>query len=286
MNNTIAALALTAFIVLIISFFGSQTGHVVSGNPNVCPECNVSCPACDSCCAECPGDTTPYSSCSSCCEEFECPGCPGCPSCDSCCAECPECPQCGECPECDSCCPEPECPPEANEENCQAFCGTDGGEEGTGHLVFTEVEYDTPGTESREEWLEIYNPGSTDANLTGWSIEDNTESPWPFPDGTVIAAKSYITIARDSEGFYARFGCFPDLDSFTKGLNNDGDQLALRDNEGSEIDFVAWEGGYDNLYPEWDLFAGNNESIQRKDNEDTDSYLDWLSEQAPEPANC
>jgi len=30
---------------------------------------------------------------------------------------------------------------------------------------------------SGEEWIELYNKGDTDANLTGWTIEDNTATP-------------------------------------------------------------------------------------------------------------
>jgi hypothetical protein len=285
MNNIVAALGLTAIIILIISVFNYQAGFIIGSQNTLnssdynnttcsvleCPDpVQTECFECNE--TECPEDTTPY------------------PLCDSCCAEqtCEESVDCEECQECNSCCPE--CPLEANEQNCQQYCGNETvvNESNTDydHIIFTEIEYDPPGTESEEEWIEIYNPTDIAINLTGWTVTDNTETQWSFPDGSVISPESYITIARDSDAFNFRFGCSPNIDVFTRSLNNNGDQLFLKDNEGNEIDFVAWESGYGLLYPVWDISADNGESVQRNDNQDTDSPSDWLSNQEPEPANC
>jgi len=117
MNNVVAALALTAIIIIIISVFNAQTGYVTEpaasddslslGEDNLTYQ-QPECPECEECAepecpepqcpepteADCPEDTTPYAQCNSCCED----------------------------------CPSSECPPEANEQNCQQFCGDDGGE--------------------------------------------------------------------------------------------------------------------------------------------------------------
>ncbi len=148
-------------------------------------------------------------------------------------------------------------------------------------IIFTEVFYDTPGIEAKEEWVEIYNPLAEAINLSGWSIKDNTADPWIFPDITV-PSHSYLRIARDASGFYNVTGCQPGTDAFTKGLNNNGDQLTLRDKDGNEVDFVAWEGGYQNAYPEWNITAQEGKSISRAIT-DTDSVSDWS---AGEPTAC
>lgn len=148
------------------------------------------------------------------------------------------------------------------------------------NIFFTQVFYDTPGKDSIEEWIEIYNPTDNTIDLKSWTISDNSKS-WTFPEITV-QSNSYLIIARDLEGFRSLYSCDPDIDSFTRSLNNNGDYLILKDNEDNEIDFVAWESG-DKEYPEWDLIAGNNKSIKRINNQDTDKPSDWSSNQEPEP---
>jgi len=119
MNNIVAALFITLFIVIVISLFNSQTGNIIIQENH--PECNSTCPECEYPepeHTECPEDVTPYSSCDSCCEEIECEQVP-----------------------CNSCCPS--CPQEANEDNCQQFCaecmGT--GESNETHEETTEYLY-------------------------------------------------------------------------------------------------------------------------------------------------
>jgi len=141
-------------------------------------------------------------------------------------------------------------------------------------IIFMQVYYDTPGTESNEEWVELYNPSKSTVDVTGWVISDNIGS-WTFPEAS-INGESYFVVARREEGFKNLYsGCTPDISGFTRGLNNDGDQLTLKDAEGKEMDFVAWEGGADGAYAEWDLETNDTQSIKRTSFTDTDSPSDW-----------
>ena len=44
-----------------------------------------------------------------------------------------------------------------------------------GDVVFSKVNYDTPGTDSVEEYVELYNPSQVDVNLAGWLVTDGTK---------------------------------------------------------------------------------------------------------------
>lgn len=142
------------------------------------------------------------------------------------------------------------------------------------NLEFSEVLYDTPGKDSIEEWVEIYNPSSQAVQLEGWKIKDNSGS-WTFPESS-IPASSYIVIARNSEGFSSLYSCTPDLEGFSRPLNNDGDQLTLLDPDGKETDFVAWESGASEKYPDWVLEAAEGKTISYSQGE-------WLGNQEPDP---
>ncbi len=54
-------------------------------------------------------------------------------------------------------------------------------------------------------------------------------------------------------------------------LGNNGDQVVLKDNNGVEVDYVA----YENFASGWDITAESGQSLQRKESEDTDTASDW-----------
>lgn len=52
-----------------------------------------------------------------------------------------------------------------------------------------------------EDWLEIYNPGSTSVDLTGWCLTDDETNPsqWCFTSGSLAAGEYLIVIADDPD---------------------------------------------------------------------------------------
>lgn len=147
------------------------------------------------------------------------------------------------------------------------------------HILFSEIYYDTVGTDNEEEWIELYNPSLTTIDLTGYTISDNKRT-WPFPEGTKLEGHSYLIIARDNDGFFTLYNCSPHISGLTLQLNNDGDVLTLQNSEGSDEDSVAWE----ECVPGWDIAAGNDRSMQRIPVErDTGTAADWR-EGEPDPA--
>ncbi len=146
------------------------------------------------------------------------------------------------------------------------------------YLIFSEVLYNTPGSDSEEEWIEIYNPTPNSVDLTGYAIEDNTLT-YTFSSGVIEPHDTFV-IAKDSFGFNNLQGCDPDLDGLTLSLGNSGDVLYLMDSTGYETDMVAWEG----YISGWDIIANEGESIARLDfNTDTDSVSDWEVMPTPMP---
>jgi len=150
-------------------------------------------------------------------------------------------------------------------------------------VVFSEIFYDTPGTDSEEEWIELYNTSAGTVDLEGWTIIDNNGTGWTytFPAGATIKPGTYFTAAMDSAGFNAIYGYDADLYGSLPALNNTGDTLILFDNNGVEIDAVAWEGGASAGIPDgWgsttNPWASTGNTIVRIDaTVDTDTYADW-----------
>lgn len=143
---------------------------------------------------------------------------------------------------------------------------------GLNYVIISEVYYDTVGTDSKEEWIELYNPTGADVDLSGWTLSDNSRT-FTLPSGTVITAGGYLVVARDSAGFTALYGYAPDVSGLTLSLSNSGDQVILSDNNGVEVDMVAWE----NYIAGWSITASTGQTIARIDLDDTDTVNDWTT---------
>ena len=147
-------------------------------------------------------------------------------------------------------------------------------------VVFSEIYYDTIGTDEIEEWIEIYNNSPSEADLSGWKIIDNNGTGWyfTFPAGTTIKAGTYLTAAMDSTGFTALYGYEADVYGSLPYLNNGGDALIMYNADGTEVDAVAWEGGASAGIPDgWgsttNPWASTGNTIVRID--PTITYADW-----------
>jgi predicted extracellular nuclease len=69
------------------------------------------------------------------------------------------------------------------------------------------------GTVQQTEWIELYNPGSQDIDLSGWTIEDGTNKPSSL-EGRTIVAGDYLLLLKGS--------------GFSFSLNNSGDTIILK----------------------------------------------------------
>lgn len=65
------------------------------------------------------------------------------------------------------------------------------------NLVINEIMYNTPGVDN--EWIEIYNNGTTTVNLEGYYIQDNNDlsTKVTFPAGYSIAPGQYFTVSLE-----------------------------------------------------------------------------------------
>jgi beta-lactamase superfamily II metal-dependent hydrolase len=152
-------------------------------------------------------------------------------------------------------------------------------------VVMSEVLYDTPGTDSEEEWIELYNNSPVSVDIGGWKITDNngTGGTYTIPDGETMAPGTYITIAANSTGFTNLYGYEADIYGSIPALNNDGDALLLKDSNGNVVDFVAWEGGASSGVPTgWGSASSPSAStgytiVRSNPEADTNTYSDWTT---------
>jgi len=114
------------------------------------------------------------------------------------------------------------------------------------------------GSGEHPDWIELHNPSNATAELSGWSLTDNPDSPpkWTFPDGTEILPGQRLLI------FASRKEQFPSNEIHTSfKLSSSKDSfLALVNPEGK---FVQMFHDYPEQRPNFSYGLANDEGMIR-----------------------
>ena len=95
--------------------------------------------------------------------------------------------------------------------------------------------YDT-GSGQFFDWIELYNGGSSAADLSGWGLSDKVDKPYLYviPEGTKVAAGERLLILCDSDGALTDSRVAP------FGLSTSGETLVLTDPQGNTVDTLTF----------------------------------------------
>ncbi len=100
-----------------------------------------------------------------------------------------------------------------------------------------------PVIERDEEWIELFNRGSTTVDLGAWSIDGGID--FEFPAGTTIAAGGYLVVAKDAAALAAKYPGITGqiVGNFDNRLGNSGDLIRLEDAVENPVDEVRYFDG-------------------------------------------
>lgn len=122
-----------------------------------------------------------------------------------------------------------------------------------------EVKAARPFAESEQGWIELFNRGDQEIDLSGWQIQGGID--YAFPTQSKISSKSYLVIAKDPEALRSRHPGVQVLGPFTNQLSRAGEQIIIQDAQGNRVDDVHYlEGG---RWPE--LADGGGSSLELRD---------------------
>ena len=120
-------------------------------------------------------------------------------------------------------------------------------------VVFNEVFYHPADGDSTPEWIEVYNQQSVNVDISGWKLTGGVE--FEFPEGTIVEADSYLTIAADPLLLAGSLG------PFSGSLANNGEELQLVNNSSRIMDVVDYNDSGD-----WPVAAdGSGASLAKID---------------------
>lgn len=120
--------------------------------------------------------------------------------------------------------------------------------EAVAQVVINEVLYDAPGTDTGQEWLELYNAGESAVDLSGWRVERGGTSfalAAELPDGTLLTPGDFLLIGESS---VAEARVVTTLVMQNGGNATDG--VRLVDRSGSIVDVVLYDEPNANNLPD------------------------------------
>ncbi|RMF29222.1 MAG: lamin tail domain-containing protein, partial [Chloroflexi bacterium] len=124
-------------------------------------------------------------------------------------------------------------------------------------IVINEIQYNPRSGDAGEEYIELYNAGSTPVDLSGWAFVDGIV--YTFTAGTVISPGGYLVVGHDPATIEATYGISGVLGPFASGkLSNGGERVALADDLGTLVDGVT----YDDHHPWPEEPDGNGPSLE------------------------
>jgi len=105
-------------------------------------------------------------------------------------------------------------------------------------FVTTSAATATPFSESREEWIELYNKGAAAVDVSGWRIADGIS--YTIPGGTMIPAGGYLVVAKDAAALQAKYPGVTIVGNFSGSLSNSSDRIVVVDSFGNPVDEVRY----------------------------------------------
>lgn len=94
---------------------------------------------------------------------------------------------------------------------------------------------------SNDEWIELYNPGNTPVDISGWSLSTGDGDPdIVIPPGISIPAGGYYLLERDDDNTVSDVAADQ---IYTGTLSNSGEALTLYDGSNKIIDTANGNGG-------------------------------------------
>ncbi|MBN1124637.1 MAG: lamin tail domain-containing protein, partial [Sedimentisphaerales bacterium] len=122
--------------------------------------------------------------------------------------------------------------------------------QGKSAIIINEIHYNPDLKTDLVEFIELYNTGPYDTDISGWHFCDGVD--YTFPPNTIFPADSYLVIAEDPSLAYSpvtisdKYGTDPSvvMVSFSGSLNNEGEKIELCDALGNTVDSVDYQLGF------------------------------------------
>jgi len=95
-------------------------------------------------------------------------------------------------------------------------------------IVINEIMYHPISNDNDDEYIELYNAGSSNVDVSGWQLREGIECT--IPTGTVMAAGGYLVVARNATNLIAKYTALTTANTvgdYSGKLGNGGERIVL-----------------------------------------------------------
>jgi hypothetical protein len=126
-------------------------------------------------------------------------------------------------------------------------------------VVINEIMYKSSDEFDSKDWVELYNAGGKDADLSGWLLKDSEiDHIFTIPDGTILKKGDYLVICKDQKDFSEVYpGVENIIGDFDFGLGEE-DAVRLFDRAKNLVDKVE----YTSSEPWYEVCFGEGPSLE------------------------
>ncbi len=110
-----------------------------------------------------------------------------------------------------------------------------------GQVVINEIHYNSEPNTSAEEFVELFNAGPDEVDVSGWFFQQGIN--FTIPPNTKIASGAFLVISEDPATLLANFGVTA-LGPYSGALSGDGETVELRSADGQTVDEVNYGVGF------------------------------------------
>jgi len=109
-------------------------------------------------------------------------------------------------------------------------------------VVINEINYNSMDETGAGDWIELYNWGRVDLDISGWIFKDDNDlHEFVIPENTILKSDAYLVICRDSVTFRENHPTVNNhIGVFDFGLGSAGDVARLFDEYGELVDSVSF----------------------------------------------
>jgi len=108
-------------------------------------------------------------------------------------------------------------------------------------VVINEIHYEPEEKLDRAEFVELYNAGDSQVDMSGWYFSAGIT--YVFPSPTLLDAGEYIVLAQDVAALNTKYGVTAN-GAYEGRLDNDGETIRLRNALGETVDEVDYQLGF------------------------------------------
>jgi hypothetical protein len=110
-------------------------------------------------------------------------------------------------------------------------------------IVINEISYNPSLSFNTEDWIEIYNNGESDVDISGWIFKDSDDAHiFSIPQGTILQKDDYLVICIDTLLFKPLFPLVNNYIGNTGfGLSGSGELIRLYDNQMKIMDSLVYD---------------------------------------------